>query len=58
MTNLHRLPLAGTALFTASPAIAHDATFFHTHGEGLMAVGALGIAAALAFRFIRSRARK
>jgi len=58
MTNLHRLPLALAALTAASPALAHEAEFLHNHGEGILAVAALGIAAGLAFKFIRSIARK
>jgi len=58
MTKLNRLPLAIAALTVSTPAFAHEAGFLHTHGEGLLAVAALGVAAALGFKFIRSRQRK
>ncbi|MEL6528355.1 MAG: hypothetical protein AAGK01_03720 [Pseudomonadota bacterium] len=58
MTNLHRLPVALAALTAASPALAHEADFLHNHGEGLLAVAAIGVVGALAYKFIRSIARK
>lgn len=58
MTNLHRLPLALGALTAASPALAHEADFLHSHGEGLLAVAALGVVAAIGYKVIRSIARK
>lgn len=58
MTNLHRLPIALAALAAASPALAHEADFLHNHGEGIMAVAALGVAAAIAYKVIVSIARK
>ena len=58
MSKLHRLPLALAAMTAATPALAHEADFFHTHGEGLMWVAALGLAGAAAIRFAMSIARK
>ncbi|MEL7190486.1 MAG: hypothetical protein AAGK17_13110 [Pseudomonadota bacterium] len=51
----HRLPLALAALGAASPALAHEAGFFHTHGESVVAALALAAAAGLGIRFIRAR---
>lgn len=58
MTKVHRLPLALAALAAATPAIAHDASFLHSHVEGGIAVAALAIASVLGWKFLRSRARK
>lgn len=46
MTNLHRLPLALAALGAATPAFAHETSFLHNHAEGLLAAGAIVVAAA------------
>ena len=48
------------ALGAATPAFAHEADFFHTHGESLM-IGAAVLAAAaggFALRAVAKRARK
>jgi len=60
MIKLHRLPAAMIALGAATPAFAHEADFFHTHGESMM-IGAAVLAAAaggLALRAVAKRARK
>lgn len=58
MTKLHQLPLAIVAMTAASPAFAHEADFFHTHGESLMWVAGLAIVGGVAIRYAMSIARK
>ncbi|MEM8723947.1 MAG: hypothetical protein AAGE86_00350 [Pseudomonadota bacterium] len=59
MTNLQRLPLALAALGASSPALAHEANFFHTHSEGLVAGAAIAIAVAgmIGWKMLRSRSK-
>lgn len=58
MTKIYRVPLALAALGASSPALAHEADFFHTHSEGLIAVAALALAAAGVLFLLRKIARK
>lgn len=60
MKHITRLPLALAAISAATPAMAHDTGFFHTHGEGL-AIGAVVVAVIggfAAWKLIAARARK
>ena len=60
MNTITRLPLAIVALGAAAPAMAHDASFLHTHGEGIAAAAtaALVLGGALVWKRLASRARK
>lgn len=58
MTKLPKPALALATLTAATPALAHETDFFHTHAEGLMWTAALVVAGGLAIRFAISIARK
>lgn len=58
MTRFQKLPIALVALTAASPAFAHEADFFHTHGEGLMYGAGLFVVAGVALRYALKIARK
>jgi hypothetical protein len=60
MNTITRLPLMLVALGAAAPAMAHDAGFLHTHGEGIAAAAtaALVLGGALVCKRLASRARK
>ncbi|MEM6908382.1 MAG: hypothetical protein AAF494_06850 [Pseudomonadota bacterium] len=58
MSKLHRLPLALAAMTAATPALAHEADFVHTHGENLIGVVGFVVAVAVAIRIAMSIARK
>ena len=58
MLKIHQLPVAMAALTAASPVLAHETDFFHTHTEGLAWVAGLGVVGIVAYRIIRSIARK
>lgn len=58
MTKIHQLPLALVAFTAASPALAHEADFFHTHGESLMWAAGLAVVGGVALRLALKSARK
>lgn len=58
MTKIHQLTITALALTAASPALAHEADFFHTHAEGLMWAAGLAIAGAAALGYALKIARK
>ncbi|MEM9085252.1 MAG: hypothetical protein AAGB23_04965 [Pseudomonadota bacterium] len=58
MIKIHQLPIAVAALTAASPVLAHETDFFHTHTESLAWVAGLGVVGVVAYRIFRSIARK
>ncbi|MEM6585306.1 MAG: hypothetical protein AAF692_06085 [Pseudomonadota bacterium] len=58
MSKIHKLSVAAIAMTAASPAFAHEADFFHTHGEGLMWAAGIAVVGGVALRYALKIARK